>query len=282
MFTADSLPSPVDKIVKQFAEKICSIQPDFVEGIYLTGSLPLNDFYSNKSDIDFLVLCKEFPNEKMALQLKHIHKTIEKQYPKPDLSGCYLTFKNIQTDRPEKEKVLSYHEKKMRYQDFEMAPISLSELKTNAFTIIGPQANSIPINISRQKLNEFLYENINTYWTRWIKRHSSIFHSKIILLAFPRFTEWSVLGIARQYYTLQTGKITSKTDAGHYCQKHLPEKFHPIIKEAIQIRKDTSTYPFVKSYTIRPSYKRMMKTIECINYLIAAFNKVYQEKKLLL
>ena len=281
MFPTRALPPPADKIVEDFAEKICSIQADFVEGIYLTGSLPLNDFYSNKSDIDFLVFCKEIPDEKMALQLRCLHKTIEKQYQRCNLSGSYLTVENIQSDHPEYERVLSWHQKKMRYQNFEMAPVILSELKTNAFTIVGAQANTLPIHISLQKLNEFLYENINTYWTMWIKQHSSFFRRKIILLAFPRLTEWSVLGIARQYYTLQTGNIASKTDAGYYCLQHLPEKFHPIIKDAIEIRKDNRTYPFVKSYAIRPSFKRLIQTIGCINYLIAEFNKAYHEKMLL-
>lgn len=277
MFPIPILPPPADEIVADFAEKICNIQPGFIEGIYLTGSLPLNDFYSNKSDIDFLVFCRELPDEKMAMQLKQIHKTIENKYQKPDLSGSYLTFESILTGEPESKRVLSYHEKKMRFQNFEMAPVSLSELKTNAITVVGAQANTLPIYIRPQKLNEFLYENINTYWKKWIKQYSSFFHRKIILLAFPRFTEWSVLGIARQYYTLQTGKITSKTEAGQYCLQHLPEKYHPIIKEAIEIRKDNRTYPFVKSYAIRPSFKRLMQTIECIHYLVATFNKAYHE-----
>ena len=55
MFPTHTLPPPADKIIARFIDEICSIQPGFIEGIYLTGSLPLNDFYSNKSDIDFLV-----------------------------------------------------------------------------------------------------------------------------------------------------------------------------------------------------------------------------------
>lgn len=168
------LPGLANKIVAAFVDKIASIKPNFIEGIYLTGSLTLNDFYYNKSDIDFLVFCKELPDEKMALQLKHIHKTIESQYGKPDLSGCYLTWESIQTEHPENIRVLSYHEKSIRYQTFEMAPVSLWELTANAYTVFGVQASRLPINMSRQKLNNFLYENINSYWAKWIQQHSSI------------------------------------------------------------------------------------------------------------
>ena len=272
------LPSPADRILPGFVSKISNIQPNFIDGVYLTGSIPMNDFYSNKSDIDFLVFCKELPNKKIASLLKHIHKEIEKEFHKPDLSGCYLASDSIQTDHPENIKVLSYHESSMCYETFQMAPISLSELKSNAFTVLGMKAETLPVIIKPIVLNNFLYENINSYWRKWIKQHSSFFNRKIILLIFPRFTEWVILGVARQLCTLQTGKIVSKTEAGNYCLAHIPAEFHPIIQEAIKIRKDNRTYPFVKSYAIKPSFKRLSQTIECANYIIALFNKIYHER----
>jgi hypothetical protein len=251
----------------------------FVEGVYLTGSLPLNDFYSNKSDIDFLVLCKRLPDRKIAIQLRHIHKTIERRYSKPDLSGIYVTFESIQTGKFEEIETLIYHEGTMRYGTFDMAPIILSELKTNAFTILGRKAETLPVDIKEYDLHNFLHDNINSYWTKWINKHSSSFYRNILLLFFPRLTEWSVLGVARQLCTLQTGKIVSKTDAGIYCMEQVPEKFYRILTEAIEIRKDNRTYPFMKSYAIKPSLRRMRQTIDCVNYIIATFNKTYDERR---
>ncbi len=274
-----SLPAPADEIVSDFIDEICSIQPQFVHSVYLTGSLSMNDFYPNKSDIDFIVLCKELPEGRTATQLKHIHKIIKRHYPKSNLSGSYLAFDSIQKDKPEAIKALTYHEGCMRHGNLEMAPVSLSELKSNAITVLGMIAGTLPINISVQCLNRFLHDNINSYWTKWIARHASFFNRKILLLLFPRFTEWAVLGVARQLCTLQTGKIVSKKEAGYYCLQQLPARFHPIIKEAIDIRKDTRTYPFLKSYTIRISFKRAIQTIECVNYIIALFNKTYNEAR---
>ena len=244
----------------------------------MTGSLSMNDFYSNKSDIDFLVFCKELPNSEIVSQLKHIHKAIQKRFQKPDLSGCYLTSESIQTNDIENIQVLSYHQSSMRYRNLEMAPVSLWELKINAITLYGKKAETLPIEVKPDVLYKFLYENINSYWTKWLKQHSAFLNRKVILLVFPRLTEWAVLGVARQLYTLKTGKIVSKTEAGNYCIENLPEKFHPIIKEAINIRKDNRTYPFVKSYAVKPSFKRLSKTIECVNFIITTFNKIYLAK----
>lgn len=272
------LPVPADKILSDFIDKIFKIQPLFIDGIYLTGSLSMNDFYSNKSDIDFLVLCKELPGSEIGAQLKHIHKTIQKRFPKPDLSGCYLTAESIRTEDVENIKVLSYHRGSIHYRNFEMAPVSLWELKTNAFTLYGEKSANLPVYVKPDVLYKFLYENINSYWSKWVKGHRAFLRYRLLLFVFPRLTEWVLLGVARQLYTLQTGKIASKTEAGKYCLKILPGKFHPIIKDAIRIRQDDRTFPFVKLYSIKPSFKRLSKTLECANFIIDTFNEIYFAK----
>jgi hypothetical protein len=268
-----ALPQSANTIVAGFIDKLFAIRPNFVEGIYLTGSIPMNDFHPTKSDIDFLVFCNELPDEQIASQLKRMHQTTEKQFPKPNLSGVYLTSAAIETDEPGKVKVLYYDNGSMHYGAFEMAIVNLSELKTNAITIFGVEADNWPINISRDKLNNFLHQNINSYWAKWVKQHNSWFSKKLILLLFPRFTEWVVLGLARQLFTLKTGKIVSKTEAGYYCLECFPQKYHHVIKRAIEIRKDNRTYPLVKSYLINPSFKRLAQTIACADYIISAFNE---------
>ena len=276
--TVGNLPPPANKIVTAFVNKICNIEEGFIEGVYLIGSLKMHDFHSNKSDIDFLVLCKYLPNTKILTHLKNIHKTIDKKYPKPELNGSYLTTASLKIKTPEDIKVLSYHQGSLRRGNFEMFAISLWELKQNAITIIGPKAETLPVDITGDQVKKFMYHNINTYWKKWIDRHSSFFKRRILLLLFPTLTEWSVLGVARLHYTLQTGQITSKMQAGIYCLEHMPEKFHPIIKEAIEIRKVNRSYHFVQ-YQIEPSRNRMTQTIACVNYMIRLFNKIYTDKQ---
>ena len=67
-----------DKMLSRFTQALVAIDKNFIEGVYLLGSISLNDFHPNKSDIDFLVLCKELPDDKTATQLKHIHQIIKR------------------------------------------------------------------------------------------------------------------------------------------------------------------------------------------------------------
>ena len=280
MTDVSDLPSPANKIVADFVDKVSGIEPMFIDGIYLTGSLPMKDFYANKSDIDFLVLCKYLPDTTIASQLAQIHTTIAKKYFKPTLSGTYLALDSLESNDPEEIKTLNYHEGSMHYEPFDMAPIILSELKTNAYTILGREAETLPIDIQESDLQDFLHRNMNSYWTSWINKHSSVLGRKLLLLFFPRLTEWAVLGVARQLCTLQTGKIVSKTEAGVYCLQQLPEQFHPILNKAIEIRKDKRIYPVMKLSAIKPSLSRYTETITCMKYMVALFNKTYNDKRL--
>ncbi len=272
----NNIPEPANRIINDLVKGIDLIAPDLIRGIYITGSIPLQDFHPEKSDIDFVITCDNLPNETTASKLKQLHQQIQKRYPKPDLSGYYVTTESLHTKEISAIKILSWHEGSMRFQNFEMTAVSLYELKTNAVTMFGKNANELTINIDANVLNDFMHQNINDYWQKWITQHSNWFQRKIILFLFPRFTEWAVLGVARQLCTLQTGKIASKIEAGNYCLKKIPAEFHAVVIKAIQIRKDKRTYPVVKSYAIRPSFRRLRETIDCVNFVIGEFNRGYR------
>lgn len=271
-----TVPEPARAIIAELIKAIDIVMPDLLEGFYLTGSIPLNDFYPNKSDIDFTTICKRIPNRKEFELLKEIHLKLNKKHLKPDLSGSYITIANLTTNIDKVSEVVTFHEGKMKYDTFEMIPITLLQLKNYCITIFGTNATELPISITEDEVNKFMYQNINDYWETWLKQHSSILNRWIFLFFFPRFTEWSVLGVARQLYTLQSGEIVSKRKAGEFCLEFLPKEHHAIIKQALEIRKDERTYPFVRTYAIRPSLKRTRETLRCTEYIISLFNKAYR------
>ena len=148
-------------------------------------------------------------------------------------------------------------------------------MKGKCVFVLGSRAETLPFEIKEYDLYHFLYENINTYWRKWIKQYASSFPHYLLLLLFPRLTEWSVLGVARQLCTLQTGRIVSKTEAGIYCLSQIPKILHPVISQAIEIRKDNSVQCLLKHYTVKLSFKRLKQTIACVNYIITVFNETY-------
>jgi predicted nucleotidyltransferase len=274
----NEIPIPAAAILQELIDGIMKLTTDFIKGVYVTGSIPLDDFHPNKSDIDFLILCNEPATTGFRNQLQQIHNKIDQKF-KTKLNGCYITSAALNVHNSGSIKILCYQERQMNESSFEMAPVTLYELKTTAITLSGVPAAELHLVVDINDVNKFLYENINTYWKNWVAKHSAINMRQILLILFPRFSEWVILGVARQLYTLRTGKITSKTKAGLYCLEYLPAEYHQIIQEAIKIRNDKSDHllNIKSSYYVQPSIKRARETIACANYIIHLFNTTYRE-----
>jgi hypothetical protein len=277
-----AIPLAADMILKEFIARVTEIKPGLIRGIYLTGSIPLNDFHPYKSDIDFLILCNELPEDNTRVEIEKVHKEIERKFRVSRLSGSYITSHGLDLQHFHSIKTLSFHEGLLKESPYEMAAISLYELKTSAITLFGIPAHELTIPIEAKDVNRFLFENINTYWKNWIIKHSSLLRRQLLLIVFPALTEWVVLGAARQLFTLETGKITSKTNAGYYCLERLPANFHAILNEAIDIRNDESKHlvSIKSSYHIKPSMKRSVETLDIANCIIEIFNAEYLKRNL--
>jgi hypothetical protein len=271
------IPSDVHEILKNLIEGIVHVERDFIKGTYVTGSIALQDYHPGKSDIDFVILCDRLPGPELQRQLAEVHRNIERKFKRSNLSGTYLTTDNLDIQQNNAGLIFSYHDGRLQQSNFDMGPLTLYELKTTAITLHGLPTNQLPISVQRRDVNRFLYENINSYWKTWLASHAAFHKQKLLLILLPRLTEWVILGLARQLYTLRTGKITSKTTAGFYCLEQLPDQYHHIVQEAIKIRTDTRSHMLhlKPSYYVQPSLIRATETLGCAQFMIDEFNREY-------
>ncbi len=175
------IPDTVIQLITELKMGLNQIRPDWIEGIYLTGSVTLSDFYAQKSDVDFVVLYREFPTQKIIDQLTELHHRIQKLHPKPVLNGVYLTKQNLQARNLATGQVIHFQDGKLNTCLFEMGPIALYELKTTAHTMMGTPINQLPIDVDLEQIKLFMYTNINSYWQSWLTRHSSLISRKGLL-----------------------------------------------------------------------------------------------------
>jgi hypothetical protein len=159
--------------------------------------------------------------------------------------------------------------------------VTLYELKTTAITVSGLPAAELPVTIGPDEVAAFLIRNAATYWKRRVDAYAAPFREQLLLLLFPRLTEWVLLGLARQLYTLHTGAITSKTYAGQYCLTLLPPALLPVMLAAVRIRTSWLRYriTFPYAHTIRPSRKRAAATIRCARYLLGLIRDYHDPEK---
>jgi predicted nucleotidyltransferase len=265
--TYEAIPATAASAIRIFVHHIHTAFPDEVIGIYVIGSVALDDFQECKSDIDLLVLCRNLHDEDRFSTVRIQHRLISRK-AKLQLNGYYITADALNVANAANTKAIYFQGSHVEVRLFDMAIVTLLELHNSALTVYGAPSNSLSIRVNKDDVTAFTFSNLIQYWQPWLKKHNSLWWRKISLVIIPRVTEWTLLGLARQLYTLYTGEITSKTNAGKFCIKYLPADLREIMLKAIDIRLDNNPHLLkLGNNYIAPSIKRAKKTTDCAAYL---------------
>ncbi|WP_409272121.1 aminoglycoside adenylyltransferase domain-containing protein [Neobacillus sp. SCS-31] len=231
-------PELVFKVCETYIDLWHKHLPGKLEGFYLHGSIVLGAFEDHSSDLDFVAVTKN-PLEEEELQIvKKIHKAIAASYPKPEMDGMYIVWEDFgRRDTFNNAPYPSYNEGQLSFED-RFNPVTWWLLKRKGISLLGPNNSELDIRVTEKDLVEYVLDNMDSYWGKrveWLEK------SKEKLSAFSTAEisgeiEWTVLGLLRQFYTLNEFDIVSKLGAGEYGLAQLPEEWHPIIREAIAIR----------------------------------------------
>lgn len=82
-------------VVSGLLSEIDAEAPGLIEGFYLTGSIALNDYRSERSDIDFVALTAKGLE---APQLTALHRAYDRhiiRHPRPLLDGIFMTWDEL-------------------------------------------------------------------------------------------------------------------------------------------------------------------------------------------
>jgi hypothetical protein len=193
--------------------------------------------------------------------LQHIHGNLEKEYPQWKLSGSYIQLCDLGKPGNEIESHPHYHDGVLHpNEQSELNPVTWWELKNFSIAVVGVQPQYLSFTVDWNLLIRWMKENLNSYWVGWAKRPG-----RILVLYSDWGIQWVVTGILRQFYTYQENKITTKVKAAEYALGCLPERWHPLIQEAIHIRKkEKSAYWF--------RIARMIDAVRFIKFMIQTCN----------
>jgi hypothetical protein len=216
-------------------EYICALDkelPGFVTGLYLHGSIALDAFNEDLSDVDFIAFIHRLTTDDDFEKLTKIHQEIASRYPRWALEGSYLQWDNLGKLEDTTAPSPVHHDGKLeRAQKFEVNSVTWWVLKNRGITLTGPPSETLDLDVNWDLLITRMKRNLNTYWAGFTKK------PELIAWLYSDYgVQWVVLGVLRQYYSFVEGDITSKTGAGEYALTHLPSRWHRVIREAIRIR----------------------------------------------
>ncbi|SET71641.1 Nucleotidyltransferase domain-containing protein [Oceanobacillus limi] len=238
------IPRIIHTVLRDYINLLNEYLPGTVQGVYVHGSIALDAYVENSSDIDFITITSRPYTKEDFATLESIHLKIAEKYPHPEMDGVYIVREDVgkcyKTKEDFTEKYLFYNDGSLHIGDyFNFNPVTWWTFKHKGINIIGPAPNTFELEVDSSELTSYVRKNMNDYWATRIQEASRTIENLCQLPTEQIDTEieWIVLGLLRQFYTLKESDIISKSAAGEYGLLHMPNVWHPIIREAIHIRK---------------------------------------------
>ncbi len=217
-----------ERSIQTMSQRISTILSDSSPSIYLYGSIPLGDFRLGWSDIDILVLTDKQITEEQAKKLVGLRQVmLEKEPENPyyrSFEGAMLPLDAFLTGKA--DRVVYWGTGGAKITDhYALDSFCMTELIESSVLLYGKDIRN------QLKAPEFseLYADVKRHYDTIRKYAKKTGHS---IYSFS----W-MLDIARCIYTLRTGKIIAKTNAGEWA---LENNFCPVpdaLKTALKVRK---------------------------------------------
>jgi len=232
------LPPIVQAIVDRYLETAHAEAPDLVEGLYLVGSVALDDFRPNQSDIDFVAVTTDRPDAAACEALTRVHTRLRTQQRRPFFDGLYVTWRDLADDPRGIDPGPNVHEGVLSPdRRGERHPVTWHLLAQQGICCHGHAVADLTIWRDPRALAAWTNGNLDSYWRRLLDRGRRLL-TPYGLAGLTAWTcAWCVLGVSRLHYTLATGAITSKTGAGLYARETFAEPWQRVIEEALRIRR---------------------------------------------
>jgi hypothetical protein len=242
------VPDQIQRVVDAYLEAVDDEAPGLVEGLYLTGSTALGEFRPHTSDIDFLAVTSHQPDAAALAALGRAHIRVRKHCPRPFFDGRYVTWGELERDpRLAGPGPYSYEGRFHARGRVGCDPVTWHTVASHGVRCRGPEPVDLAISTDPVALTSWTLNNFDSYW-RPLLRRARHFPDPWSITAFTSYgAVWVVLGVCRLHYTLATGKIGSKEEAGCYGIRTFPEQWHRVLNEALRIRRADRARPNVTS-----------------------------------
>lgn len=258
------------KVVESIMSKLCNgfgEDHSIIESVYLYGSVALGDFIEGSSDIDFIAILREPPKVSDIESISAAHKAVEIEFPQTDIMGAYLLASDLGKPHADSAPLLTYYNKQVHSNGYgsDINPITWWVLKNHGIKMYGSD-QSFHYDIATENLVRYVIDNLNTYWISWIDRLD-----EISITQLDEAVEWCTLGMLRQLYTLKEHRIKSKVEAGYYGMTVIPQQWHGLLHEAINIKRG------IPDRYYHSNEQRLADLAALLRYIHLEANRVFED-----
>ncbi|MGH1587242.1 aminoglycoside adenylyltransferase domain-containing protein [Methylobacterium phyllosphaerae] len=261
MSRPDLLPHVVETVVAEFRRRVDAERAPALRGLYLVGSVALDDFRPGASDIDVIAVVDAKPSTEACEDLARVHAGLA-EAGGPCLDGPYLVAEALRQVPTDYAVVPFSLEGRFRHGEVcrEVNPVVWRCLARHGRTVLGPPPAELGIADDDAVLRAYQVDNLRGYWLSWIAQAEAACAAKAPGEdASAAALAWGVLGVARIVCALDTDAVVSKSGGGRYALSAHSDRWHPVIREALAAHGGATTR--VQVETVREGLGYMRSVI---------------------
>jgi len=217
----------VNQSIERMKNHIKELLPDNEPSIYLHGSIVLDDFKPGWSDIDLLCLTKRGMTEDEANRLLHLRQELSEKYQDtlhfPSFEGGILSLDEL--NKKSSNPVVYWGTSGERITDqYSLDPFSMIVLKDHGELLYGEDVRDALKDPTTMEIKNAVISHYQIIRKYAVKTDRSLYS-----------IGW-LFDIARCIYTLRTGKVIAKTEAGRWALDNRLVPDVETMEKAIRVR----------------------------------------------
>jgi hypothetical protein len=243
----------VNRLLQILSTQVQGILGQRFVGLYLYGSLASGDFVPARSDIDFLVVTDgELPADVVSA-LESMHATLWATGGKwaLKLEGTYIPQAALRRYHPDAGPFPCVNEGKFFLARHESHWVLQRHiLRECGVTVTGPDIRPLIDPVSPDDIRAAVKGYLRDWWQPML--------GNPLHLQSREYQAYATLSMCRALYTLQDGRLASKTASAHWAQQALGARWADLIERAL-------------SWPEGEQIHEMDETLEFIQFCISKF-----------
>ena len=246
-----TLPDEARRAVDRYLGHVDKRLPGRLVGLYVVGSAALGAYRPGRSDIDVVgVTDGRFdPDDRRRLRLVHlgagagaVGRALARARPMipGTVNAVFVAAEDLARPVTTIVPVASHVGHEFRAgEGFDVNPVTWKILADRGVAVRGPEPGELDLDPEPEALRAWNLANLDRYWARYAAAVLAVAGGGRVRLlrAGSRWgVAWGALGAPRLHFTIATGEIVTKEDAGHYARATFGERWHPLIDEAVAYR----------------------------------------------
>lgn len=238
-------PAVVERSVRRYLAGVDRLLPGAVTGFYLVGSVALGAYREQRSDIDFVAIVDGDvgAGELRRLRAQHLWSGLgtgvvalgRRRSPLTGTcNGVFIHRADLASPVSEITPAAAQigHSFTTGPVGSDVSPVAWKVLGERGIAVRGAEPSELGLDPQPERLVQWNLDNLERYWRPWATSTGRT--SQTWFRLRPRWsTAWGVLGAPRLHCTITTGEVVSKEAAGEYALDVFPQRFHPLIGDAL-------------------------------------------------